>query len=208
MATKQTNNYKIKNMTQDKIIEIKADPRKFDLFIKQNKGFISEIALKFAKKHDDHFEDLYQIGCIALFKALDSFDPSRATLSTFAWGVIRNDLIQEIKRINKKRKFESSIELWAQVDNGNKSYPTYEYHETHWKSMLPIRQMEDSVLNKVMKDQCLEKFSDTERKIIELKQQGYKMKEIAKMLRKNLHSVRSMYFYATKKPEFKMLISA
>lgn len=203
--------YRISDMTNEKIREIKADPRQFDLFIKRNKGFLNQITLKFAKKHDSHYEDLYQIACIGLFKALDGFDEKRkdaSKLSTYAWKCIVNDLIQEIKRMNKTRAYEHSMENWTTLDHvPGGATDVHEYYEAKWK---PIHRrhvnMEDEIVNKIAKEQLLTKFSQTERDIILLKQDGYKMNEIAKLLRKNIHTVRSMYFYATKKPEFREMV--
>lgn len=200
--------YKISEMTNERILEIKADPRKFNLFMVRNKGFLNEITLKFAKKSDSHYEDMYQIACIGLFKALDTFNEKSkkaAKFSTWSWEVIKNDLIQECKRMNKKNAHEHSMENWKSVEHGESMEASSEYYEAKWKPIRQSLSMEDEIINKISKEQMLNKFSPTEKNIIILKQQGYKMNEIAKMLQKNIHTIRSMYFYATKKPEFKQL---
>lgn len=197
--------YAISKMTRERIDEIKSDPRQFNMFIIQNKGFLNSLVLLFMKKDNPHYEDMFQEACIGLFKALDKFDPNKkktASLSTFAYGVIKNDLIQQIKKLNKTRAFESSIESWRRQNSGSPADPMFEYSESHWQPLRRTINVEDEVVDRVAREQHLNKFSDTERRIIILRQQGYKMKEIADILKKNLHSVRSIYFYASKKPEF------
>ena len=202
--------YKISEMTAEKIIEIKGNPRKFDLFIMRNKGFLNSVTVQFAKKREDHYEDLYQVACMGLFKAIDKFDENRrdaSKLSTFAWKCITNDLIQETKRQNKIKFKESSMENWKR-EFGAGEEPLYEYWESYWTPIhRRVVNMEEEIIDRITKEQTINKFSDGEKRIIELKLQGYKMEEIAKMLKKNIHTVRSMYFYATKKPEFREILS-
>lgn len=198
--------FKISEMTNERILEIKADPRKFNIFMNRNKGFLSQITLKFARKSDSHYDDMYQIACIGLFKALDTFDEKSkkaASLSTWAWKVIKNDLLQECQRINKKNAHEHSMEKWKLVESSESTEDSNDYFEAKWKPLRQRLSLEDEIINKISKEQMLNKFSNTEKNIIILKQQGYKMNEIAKILQKNIHTIRSMYFYVTKRPEFK-----
>jgi len=67
--------------------------------IKENYGLAISLAKKFYKKNSLYsFEDLVQIGLIAMVKAHRQYNSDKSVFSTFATYCIRNDLIKFVKR--------------------------------------------------------------------------------------------------------------
>lgn len=66
----------------------------------KNLGLLKSIVSKFVK-HQIEDSDLYSIGCMALLKAIRTFDPSKSSFSTWATRIIRNSIITQLRK-NKK----------------------------------------------------------------------------------------------------------
>ena len=76
-----------------------------DMIIKENVGLVYMVINKYYASYKEHyFEELEQIGMIALFKATQSYDKSKGKFSTLATTLIKNDLYtfvtNELKRYN------------------------------------------------------------------------------------------------------------
>lgn len=64
--------------------------------------------------HTLEYEDLYQIGCMGLYQAAESFDESRGVkFSTYAIRVIMNELLMAVKR---RRPTEVSLDNYVDED--------------------------------------------------------------------------------------------
>lgn len=75
-----------------------------DNFIEQNFGLVHSVCHKFTGEYDD----LFQIGCIGLIKAVRTFNPSHGTaFSSYAVPIIRNEILTSFR---KKRIMPISLD--------------------------------------------------------------------------------------------------
>lgn len=70
-----------------------------DDLVKENYGLAVSIAKKFYRKNSLYsFEDLIQIGLMAMVKAHRQYNSDKSVFSTFATYCMRNDLIKFVKK--------------------------------------------------------------------------------------------------------------
>lgn len=188
---------KINKLTHETINKIKRNKKLFDQLINANHGFVDGIVLKFIRKDHRDYDDVMQAGYLSMWKAVKTFDKARrnaSTFSTYAYTVIRNDVLQELKKINRINR---RVFVWTDVTARN------EKGEVRESGMRIIGRQnydfEESIVNRIAYEQKLACFSNLERKIIELKQEGYTMKQIAKRLNKNFSTLKAIYYVAINK---------
>ena len=117
-------------------------------------------------------EDLFQIGCIGLIKAVDSFDfEKNIKFSTYAAKVIRNEILMTLR--NKHINAQSLDELF-----------TIDGFETSLMDMISDNIcMEDELISTMYLEQAFSKLNNNEKKIIYLHFiKGTKQHELAKMM--------------------------
>ncbi|ACX52003.1 RNA polymerase, sigma 28 subunit, Sig B/F/G subfamily [Ammonifex degensii KC4] len=69
-----------------------GDPQARELLVRANLGLVGKVVRRFAGQGREG-EDLFQIGCIGLLKAIDRFDPQRGTcFSTYAVATILGEI--------------------------------------------------------------------------------------------------------------------
>ena len=97
----------LKTLTNQQNLELfkkmkKGDPFARDDLINGNLKLVLSILKKFNNKVDN-LDDLFQVGCLGLVKAIDNFDISyNVTLSTYAcpmtlgWSKISRNLLQNV----------------------------------------------------------------------------------------------------------------
>ena len=72
--------------------------------LEQNLGLARQHANDMANKTGLEYDDLYQVACMAMYKATKKFDPSFGyQFSTFAWRHISNDLKTYVDKQMKSR---------------------------------------------------------------------------------------------------------
>ena len=85
-----------------------GDPSARDDLIKGNLKLVLSIIKKFNNKVDN-LDDLFQVGCLGLVKAIDNFDPSYGvTLSTYACPMISGEIKRYI-RDNSSLRISRSV---------------------------------------------------------------------------------------------------
>ena len=62
------------------------------------------------------YDDLFQIGCIGLCKAADSFKPGKYRFSTYAWILIRNEIFDALDYATVRRIHEGAADLSSSLD--------------------------------------------------------------------------------------------
>jgi DNA-binding CsgD family transcriptional regulator len=67
--------------------------------------------------------------------------------------------------------------------------------------------MEDQVVDKIAREQYMNMFADIEKKILHLKMQGYTMREIAKKLNKNWHTLKTIFNNTTHNASYKRVFN-
>ena len=117
-------------------------------------------------------EDLFQIGCVGLIKAVDSFDfEKNIKFSTYAAKVIRNEILMTLRK--KHINAQSLDELF-----------TIDGFETSLMDMISDNIcMEDELISTMYLEHAFSKLNDNEKKIIYLHFiKGTKQHELAKMM--------------------------
>jgi RNA polymerase sigma factor (sigma-70 family) len=186
----------------------------FKKLLESNKGYLEQIILKYVRRNDDMFDDLYQIACLSLHKALQKYDSTRRNKSkfiTFAWAVIKNDVLLEVLHRNNINKHEGrSLESFRYREENSGLVDenwAVDFRELRWLN-IPSYNMEDRIINNIARQQYLDKFSELEREIITLRLQNMKIKDIARKVGKNVHLVKNIYYKAVRKPYFRELIAS
>ena len=109
-------------------------------------------------------DDVYQCGCIGLWKAAESYDPDKGAFSTHTYYWIRCYIHNHvIKLYTKKRSLNNSI------------LPLEDFAEDH---ASPI----DEAVNNFMLDSLINKLDNTDKFIIRMKLVGYTQREVADLL--------------------------
>lgn len=103
------------------------------------------------------------MGSIGLLKAIRSFNPEKAKFSTFAWYVIKNEILRYINTQNKQTK----------------NCVTY-YNNEHDRSYIPEEDIDEYIPNSLTNQQ---------KSIVKLKVKGHTNDEIAKEFQKTKYWV-------------------
>jgi len=176
----------------DAIQEIANSDRLLSQFLTQNEKFIHNIIHQIVsklnmpkglglKKTDENlldYETLQQVGRLSLYHAMKRYTGDKnATLSTFAYRVIANDIIRHIKKQLRIKFYEESLESFARggLENGGGG----DYNERHFMPLYPSSyQFEDEILNRIVFEQHFEKFSDEQKLVYRLMALGKTSQEI------------------------------
>lgn len=74
-----------------------------DRIFEENMGLIDKVLstvqcrLSFTGMYDR--EDLYQLGCLGLLRAIDTYDPDKGVqFSTYAWVIIKNKILKAVEK--------------------------------------------------------------------------------------------------------------
>ena len=74
------------------------------------------------------YDDLFQIGCIGLIKAVDAYKPGKAQFSTYAYVCIRNEIFEAIEYATLRRNREEIIEpRMIQEDSVNEDFTVTQF---------------------------------------------------------------------------------
>ena len=140
--------------------------------IEKNMALVMSIVNSFHPKNQTERDDYLQAGRIGLWKALKNFNPAKGNvISTYAWNPIRWEIIKEIRSIHPK---------YQDVKIEDPHYAIYNHPTPFWE-VLP------SILTLL------------ELKIIEMRLEGYKFKEISHRLCKDMSQVKKNYQRAISK---------
>lgn len=186
----------VKNKT---IKKLKNDDKLFSRFVEENAGFIHSIVARFGPKDSFDYEDYYQIGLLGLHKAVRKFNPKRpnnSTLSTFAYTVIYNDILQAVKKNNKTASREVSMENFTRkYDNETSS----EYSETLFSdpSIDRLNNFENRIVNSIITRNYIKKLENIHQRIFNYRfVDGLKHKDIAKKLGLNIHTYKHIFYFS------------
>lgn len=113
-------------------------------------------------------EDAFQIGCMGLIKAVDTYDEeSGIAFSTYASKCIQNEILLELRR-QSRRVSEVSIETLIIADGDN---------EIHLEDILGGNEIDILDLDKFIK-----KLGPNEQRYFVLRLRGYSKVQIAKLM--------------------------
>lgn len=135
------------------------------MLIERNLRLVVYIARKF-ENTGLHIEDLVSIGTIGLIKAVNTFDPlKKIKLATYASRCIENEILMFLRRSNKL-KSEVSFDEPLNVDWDGNELLLSDVLGTEADTIS--RNLEEEVDRTLLYD-ALEKLSERERKIMELR---------------------------------------
>lgn len=89
-----------------------------EILIERNMRLVAYIAKKY-QNIDEDMDDLISIGCIGLIKAVDTFEPSKGRLATYACRCIDNELLMLLRSKKKTSREVSLFEPIGQDKEGN-----------------------------------------------------------------------------------------
>lgn len=113
-------------------------------------------------------EDAFQIGCVGLIKAVDTYDAeSGIAFSTYAFKCIQNEITMELRR-QSRRVSEISMETLIMADGGN---------EITIEDVLGGNEIDILDLDKFMK-----KLGPNEQTYFALRSKGYSKVQVAKLM--------------------------
>lgn len=121
---------------------------------------------------DLEFDELYQIGCLALCKAATLFDESKgANFFTYAYRIVKNTLLDHCRKVQCKQKYMS--DTGGSIPEGAAGTSDEEISEAQfWKSFSKITRYAKSKYTGVVLKGI---------EAIEFKTLGYNGNEIAKL---------------------------
>lgn len=177
----------------------------FKEFYKTNKFFIEKIVTNYISRTHELFGDMCQVGAIAFLRACEKFDNKRkdaSSFSTFAWQVIKNDVLLEIKREQKRNSKNISLEdhMFEETKvrdlgegNHRKEYSERKFlksKESGW-----FHNFEDLMIKKIDIDKKINTLSATERLIYNYRTtQHMTLKQISKKMKINWHTFKVIYY--------------
>lgn len=157
----------------DSILKLiaKGEDRAFNLLIEKYGNLVWSIGRKFLYKESD-VEDAVQEVFIAIWKAAEKFDHTKASEVTFISMIARRRFIDYLRKVSKHRKLQSIDE-----DNGQELFK-----ESILNESTDLQLIKDAIGTLEIEDQELLKLSIY---------QGYSHSEIAKLLNIPLGTVKT-----------------
>ena len=198
---------KISKLTPKIIEKMKYNTKMFDRMAEDNKAYLYSIAQKFSPQGHHTLDDYVQIARIALWNAVNKFDSQRSdasSFSTFAWKVIYNDILQEVKKINKRGSAEISMESFVRKFENDSSS---EYAESFFKgrSIEQCKTFEDDLVQKFTIDDFVKDMDQLHQSIFKCRFiKKMKHKEIAEELNLKFSTYKTI-FYKRVKPQIDTL---
>lgn len=193
---------KLSKITVEEARFLYSNPREFAKFVRENENFLRKLIHKYINKNrlnqndSELFEDAKQEALLSLWKkALLKFNGS-TKFSTFAFTVIKNDLMQFLQR---KTKFEKETGETLSIENLKRNFSGegnagLEYQENNWKIDPRKTSFESDLIEKIQKDTSVKKISRTDYIILELKKRNYSREKIAAATGLNIHSFKTYYY--------------
>ena len=108
-----------------------GDRRAYDQLVYGNSRLIISIAFKF-QNQGVPLLDLIQEGFIGLMKALETFDPKRGSLSTFATWWIRSLITRHIPYVTTKRPYSMTPKIYGMVGLMARSLKNFFNQKGYW----------------------------------------------------------------------------
>jgi RNA polymerase sigma factor (sigma-70 family) len=88
------------------------------------------------------YDDLFQIGCVGLMKAADTFKPGKSQFSTYAYTVIRNEIFDALEYATVRRNRETAADMAHAPYSRTDDLPDISLHDLN--RILDVAQSESS----------------------------------------------------------------
>ena len=132
----------------------------------------------FLFKHHLTIEDWYDLAAIGLCKAVISWDSEKSQFSTYAYRLMLNEVLMEKRKNRKQSTIPEYKMVYYQDETENNDGDTDSF-----MNFLPSKEnVEGDVLSEVMFNEFENNLKDRHKKIFALFRQGYKQREICKIV--------------------------
>ena len=86
-------------------------------------GLVKSLVSSFDRSCSPQDSEFFPLACMALIKAISTFDPEKSKFSYWATKIIRNDIFSEMKKIRGSRAFVSCSDLDDAVSDDQEGIP-------------------------------------------------------------------------------------
>ena len=138
------------------------------------------------------YNDLYQEGLIGLDSAIKKYQEQKdIKFSTFAFLCIKRKIFTAVKKASRKKHsiLNESYSLDYKNEEGKSDFSNIIYNNSGIEDLLVSKEEQENFNNKINED-----LTDFERKVYELRVNGFNYEEISKMLGKTPKSIDSALF--------------
>lgn len=132
----------------------------------------------FLFKHHLTIEDWYDLAAIGLCKAAISWDSEKAQFSTYAYRLMLNEVLIEKRKNRKQSTIPEYKMVYYQDETENNDGDTASFI-----NLIPSKEnVEGDVLSEILFSEFENNLKDKHKKIFALFRQGYKQREICKIV--------------------------
>lgn len=133
----------------------------------------------FLQKYKLSVDDYYGLAAIGLCKAGSAFDVSKSNFSTYAYKCMFNEIMHEIRKKTRARMIPEYQIVYYQAElNDNNGGDTAKF-----MNYIPSKEnVEDNVISEIIFDEYASKLKERDKKIFSLFREGYKQREICKIV--------------------------
>lgn len=133
----------------------------------------------FLQKYHLSIEEYYDLAAIGLCKAVNKFNSSKSKFSTYAYKYMFTTVFTEIKnkKVEKRIPDHQIVYYQSELDNSNGG------DTSTFMNYIPSKEnVEESVLSEIIFEEYMSKLKDRDKQIFILFREGYKMREISKIV--------------------------
>lgn len=162
--------------TREDALTVLGDQNKFADLVNDNRKFLSSIIGKIKNLENYDRDDLFQEAQIALYSALDSYNPEErikqgkksASFSTYCYMLIKNEVYHAVNEQNKIINAERSLENFKRFKGSPENPEIDGYNEEKFINKREYF-FEDDVIQKIDDENILSRLTSTEQIIFQKK---------------------------------------
>lgn len=133
----------------------------------------------FLQKYHLSIEDYYGLAAIGLCKAAIKFNDEKSKFSTYAFLLMKHVVFQEIRKKSAEKRIQDHQIVYYQAEfddsNGGNTSTLMNY--------IPSKEnVEENTLSKIIFEEYMSKLKERDKQIFILFSDGYKQKEIGKIV--------------------------
>jgi RNA polymerase sporulation-specific sigma factor len=181
----------------------------FKKVVEDNMGLVGSISKKYSRYSRFSYDDIFQVGCIGLIKAARNFDVHKGyKFSTYAYIKIKGEILLFLR--SRTKFFDSDNNVFKQISDVHKiTYPLsldYVIKDSSVKKQVVFSEiisdnfnLEEYISLRLDIKNCIDKLPRMYQKILVLKSEGFKQREIAQIIGISQNSVSRYYRNACRK---------
>lgn len=155
--------------------------------VESNIGLVADISKSYFKFG---YDDIFQVGCIGLIKAVQDFDVHKGyKFSTYAYIKIKGEILSFLRKRNSEFTLSLDYMIKSPSDNRKMSFSEIVSNDFNLEEYMSLK---IDLMN------CIHKLPEMYRKVLLLKMEGLKQREIAECIGISQNSVSRCYRNACK----------